>query len=162
MSETSGPGALRLCHCSAWHMCHLRQEVTCRMSPVQHGEGRPHSIPRPAPPQPDTQGRGSPWGHGGPVKAPVPRPVKAPVPRPVGLEQRGVWAGPQRTSTKELPPRPHPGRPWALGRPLRLPRESYTTARAHTGTAQPRRGRDAAPPGTRVHLEITGCGRGPV
>lgn len=87
------------------------------MSPVQHGEGRPHSIPRPAPPQPDTQGRGSPWGHGGPVKAPVPRPV--------GLEQRGVWAGPQPTSTKELPPRPHPGRPWALGRPLRLPRESY-------------------------------------
>lgn len=51
---------------------------------MQHSEGRPHSIPRPAPPQPDTQGRGSPWGHGGPGQGPGPKARRAGAARGVG------------------------------------------------------------------------------
>lgn len=54
------------------------------MSPVQHGEGRPHSIPRPAPPQPDTQGRGSPWGHGVPGQGLSSKALRAGAARGVG------------------------------------------------------------------------------
>lgn len=86
------------------------------MSHVQHCEGRPHSIPRPAPPQPDTQGRGSPWGHGGPVKA-RPKARRAGAARGVGETTADQHEG----APTQAPSR----RPWALGRPLRLPRESY-------------------------------------
>lgn len=78
-----------------------------------------------------------------------------------------MWARPQRTSTKELPPRPHPGRPRALGRPLRLPRESYTTARAHGNrSATKREGRRApgdagAPRNHRLREGAGLTGRGP-
>lgn len=118
MSETLGPGALRPCH---WqHLPHLPPQagsqwpagcLTC--STVRKGLTQS---------RPDTQGWGSPWGHGG--HRPVPQSQVR-----WGWSSEGCGrestAGPARRSSH---PGSMPGDPGPWAGPLRLLRECYTTA----------------------------------
>lgn len=109
MSEIPGPRVLSET-LSLQHLPNVPPQAGSHLQNVSRAHGAKTGLTqsRPTPPQPDTQGWGSPWGHGGHGQSPSPKVGRA-------GPTRGVGESTARPHTKDLQPRLRPGWRWALG-----------------------------------------------